>query len=115
MATSAAAVLSLEEYLRTSFHPDCEFVDGELEEKAMGEREHSILQIALGAWFFNRRAEWNIVVLSEQRTRVSTTRVRLPDICLISSDAPRERVTMTPPILAIELLSPEDRLPRLIK
>jgi Uma2 family endonuclease len=126
MATSASAILpaspspagtkrlSLEEYLRTSYRPDCEFVDGELEEKNLGERERSILQAALSAWFFNRRAEWKIVVMSEQRTRVSATRVRLPDLCLISAEAPRESVTLTPPLLAIEILSPEDRLPRVL-
>ena len=126
MATTASAVLgsslppeathlSLEEYLRTSYRPDREYVDGEIEERNVGELEHSTLQIALGAWFFNRRLEWKIRVLSEQRTRVSSTRVRLPDVCLISSDTPREQITLTPPLLAIEILSPDDRLPRVIK
>jgi hypothetical protein len=30
------ALLSLEEYLRTSYHPDCDFVDGHLEERNLG-------------------------------------------------------------------------------
>jgi hypothetical protein len=72
----AAKRLSLEEYLRTSYRPDCEFVDGEIEEKNLGELEHSILQAALSAWFFNHRTEWRIVVMSEQRTRASGNRVR---------------------------------------
>jgi Uma2 family endonuclease len=110
-----AAQLSLEEYLHTSYRPDCDFVDGEVEERNVGEREHSILQIALGAWFFNRRSEWRIVVMSEQRTRVSQNRVRLPDVCIVSSDAPFEKVTLTPPLIAIEILSSEDRLPRVIQ
>jgi Uma2 family endonuclease len=49
------------------------------------------------------------------RTRVSRTRVRIPDICLIRGDAPREQVTITPPLLCIEILSPEDRLSRTTK
>ncbi len=117
MATAtqlAPVVLTIEEYLCTPYHPDCEFVDGHLEERTLGEREHSVLQIALGAWFFNRRAEWKIVVMSEQRTRVSANRIRLPDVCLVSSDAPFEKVTLAPPLLAIELLSPEDRMNRVI-
>ena len=112
---NTAAQLSLEDYLHTSFHPDCDFVDGQIEERNMGEREHSVLQIALGAWFFNRRSEWRIVVMSEQRTRVAENRVRLPDVCVVSSDAPFERVTVTPPVIAIEILSPEDRMNRVIQ
>jgi Uma2 family endonuclease len=112
ISASTAAQLSLEEYLHTSYRPDCDFVDGQIEERNVGEREHSILQIALGAWFFNRRSEWRIVVMSEQRTRVSENRVRLPDVCIVSSDAPFERVTLTPPIIAIEILSAEDRMHR---
>ncbi len=117
MATATQIVpaqLTLEEYLHTSYRPDCEFVDGVLEERSVGEREHSILQIALGAWFFNRRKEWKIVVMSEQRTRVSDANVRIPDVCLVSADAPNEKVTLTPPILAIEILSPEDRISRVL-
>ncbi len=38
--------------------------------------------------------------------------MRIADICLISRDAPREQVTLTPPLLCVEILSPEDRLPR---
>jgi hypothetical protein len=34
-------VMSLEEYMRTSFHPDCDFVDGEALERSVGERRHS--------------------------------------------------------------------------
>jgi len=110
-----ATQLSLEEYLHTAYRPDCDFVDGELEERNVGEREHSILQIALGAWFFNRRSEWRIVVMSEQRTRVAENRVRLPDVCIVSADAPFEKVTLTPPLIAIEILSAEDRIHRVIQ
>jgi Uma2 family endonuclease len=115
LTQSPAELLTIEEYLRTAYHPDCEFVDGILEGKNMGEREHSVLQAALAAWFFQHRREWNIVVMSEQRTRVSANRVRLPDICLVLKDAPYEGVTLTPPVLALEILSPEDRMNRVMK
>jgi hypothetical protein len=42
------AQLSLEEYLHTSYRPDCDFVDGQIEERNVGERERSVLQIAIG-------------------------------------------------------------------
>jgi Uma2 family endonuclease len=111
MAT-ASTLISIEEYLRTSYHPDCDFVDGQIEERNLGEREHGLLQAALTAWFFNKAKTWNIYAIVEQRIRVTTRRVRIADICLIRRDAPREQVIVTPPLLCVEILSPEDRLPR---
>ena len=35
------------EYLRTSYRPDCEYVDGELRSRNVGETDHSRLQMVL--------------------------------------------------------------------
>jgi len=35
-----------EEYLSTSYEPDCEYEDGVLIERNVGERDHSWLQLA---------------------------------------------------------------------
>ena len=112
---TASALLTLEEYLRTSYHPDCDFVDGHIEERNLGEYEHNNLQAALIAWFFNRGPEWNIRVLPEQRTRVGQTMVRVPDVCIVPRDGVIEQVRTTPPILCIEILSPEDRTSRAVR
>ncbi|CAN5728477.1 hypothetical protein BH10ACI4_BH10ACI4_09750 [soil metagenome] len=80
-----SAPISLEEYIRTSYHPDCDFVDGHIEERNLGEYDHSHLQVALGAWFFSHRTEWKIRVSSEYRTRVSPNRIRIPDVSIIPS------------------------------
>jgi Uma2 family endonuclease len=114
MAT-ASTLISIEEYLRTGYRPDCDFVDGQIEERNVGERDHNRLQIVLGAWFLAHEKEWNIYVLPEQRTRVSSSRVRIPDVCLLRGDAPNEQVLTTPPLLCVEILSPDDRLPRTAK
>ena len=45
MATHAAIPLS--EYLATSYRPDRDYVDGELQERNLGEREHALLQLIL--------------------------------------------------------------------
>ena len=118
MATSAQidpAVMTMEEYLRTPFRPDCDFVDGRVEERTLGETKHGILQMELGHWFLSRKSEWRIRVISELRTRVSGTRVRIPDVTVAYDDAAiAERVRTTAPLIAIEILSPEDRIPRVI-
>ncbi len=111
MAT-ASTLISIEEYLRTSYRPDCDYVDGDIQERNLGEREHARLQAILTAWFYSQEKAWNVCTLVEQRIRVAPRRVRIADICLISRDAPKEQVTVTPPLLCVEILSPEDRLPR---
>lgn len=113
-ATATPAEVTLEEYLHSSYQPDCDFVDGHLEERNLGEYEHSTLQIAIGSWFFQRRKEWNIQVTSEYRTRVSPSRIRIPDISIFPAGGPVEKVRLTPPLLAVEILSPDDRLARVL-
>jgi Uma2 family endonuclease len=115
MATTTTPLISLEEYLHTIYRPDCDFVDDHIEERTLGEQDHSRLQALLTIWLGNHEREWNVRVQVELRTRVSPTRVRIPDVCLLHRDAPREPVTLTPPLLCIEILSPEDRLPRVLK
>jgi Uma2 family endonuclease len=109
---AAPTLISIDEYLSTSYHPDCDYIDGEIQERNLGEREHARLQSLLTIWFGNNEKTWNVETLVEQRIRVASGRVRIADICLISRDAPKEQVTITPPLLCVEILSPEDRLPR---
>jgi Uma2 family endonuclease len=111
MATTATQI-PLEVYLRTSYHPDCDYVDGEVQERNLGEFDHSQLQMAIAAWFHSHRNEWGIRVLPEQRVRVSASRVRIPDVCLVSRERPVEQVITAPPLAIIEILSPEDRVRR---
>ena len=108
----ATTQISLEEYLHESYRPDCDYVDGELQERNGGEFDHSAVQMFLGNWFFQHRSEWNLHVLPEMRIRVSPTRVRIADVCLMSRAQQIERVLTKPPLAAIEILSPEDRIGR---
>jgi Uma2 family endonuclease len=112
----ATALLTLEEYLHTAYHPDCDFVDGRLEERNLGETKHGLIQMELGYWFRSRRDDWKVRVISELRTRVSSSRVRIPDVAVVPDDAAlAENVRVTPPIIAIEIMSPEDRLNRVVR
>ncbi len=108
MATSAQVALS--EYLTTAYHPDCDWIEGELKERNLGEGQHAILQKFFLIYLGLREAEWNIRVLPEQRVQVSEQRFRIPDVCLVAGDAPFERIVHTAPLLCIEILSSGDRL-----
>jgi Uma2 family endonuclease len=112
MATATRLPLTAGEYLRTSYSPDCDYVDGELQERNVVELDHAEIQGALVQWFRNHGKEWNIRSLPEIRIQITPTRFRVADVCLISRNEPAEQVLQRPPIAVIEVLSPEDRISR---
>jgi Uma2 family endonuclease len=110
---ASTTTISVSEYLNTSYRPDCDYVDGRIEERNVGEHDHAAVQAALILWFGQRQQEWNIEVLPEQRMRISATKFRVPDVCLVSLNEPVEQVLTKPPLACIEILSPEDTLRRM--
>ena len=109
-----ALLTSPEEYLATSNEDgDREFVDGELMEVNVGEIDHGTIQMAISSWFFTRRRQLDLFPITEVRTRVSATRVRLPDVAIVKGDRPTGRILTEPPFLVVEILSPEDRVSRM--
>ena len=110
----AATLVSLEEYLATRYQPDCDYVDGEVLERNVGEREHSFIQQRLMKKFFDLiDSGVEISIWPEVRIQVSATRFRVPDICLYWKRGPRESVFREAPFVAVEILSPEDRMSRM--
>src|SRR5580704_993255 len=106
---AARTLISVEEYLRTTYRPDCDYVDGEVIERNLGENDHSDLQSELVHYFRNRRRESKTHAYVEQRVQVAKTRFRVPDVCVYVGEKPREQIFRTPPFICIEVLSPEDR------
>jgi Uma2 family endonuclease len=100
----------LETYLHTAYRPDCEYVDGELKERNVGEKEHARLQMTLSWILRNHEADWAISVYPELRVQISPTRFRVPDITVLRADAPDEQIITHPPLIVIEILSPSDSL-----
>ena len=101
--------ISEEEYLHTSYDPDCEFEDGLLIDRNVGTKDHSRLQAALTAYFYRRRKDWQVHVYTELRIKIRTGKYMIPDLCMVSGPEPEEQVIQTPPLLLVEILSPEDR------
>lgn len=106
MATAAVS-LDIEEYLKTSYSPDREYIDGELLEKNVGKWEHSRVQWLLAKILSKKEDEWGVLGSTEQRTRVGATRVRIPDVVLVRAGQ-QQQVLTAPPLLVIEILSPDD-------
>jgi len=104
--------VTVEEYLHTVYEPECDYVDGRIEERNVGEYDHGAIQSYLAFLFMSHREEWKTRVVSDVRTQVKFTRYRCPDVLVLRADAPREQILTHPPLIAIEILSPEDRLSR---
>jgi Uma2 family endonuclease len=101
---------TVREYLSTSWSPDREFVDGRIEERNLGEKEHSILQRFLTVLFAIKREDWRVEVFPELRTQTKARNFRVPDVLVIRAEQKFERYITQPPLIAIEILSPEDTL-----
>jgi Uma2 family endonuclease len=112
---SAATLISVSEYLSTTYRPDCDYVDGEVVERNLGERDHSQIQTRLTVFFGTRESELGVCTLVEQRVQVKPTRFRIPDVCLIAADAPDEQIITHPPLVCIEVLSREDTMSRVVE
>ncbi len=102
-------------YLHTSYEPDAEFVDGEVEERPMGEYDHATWQYAIQKWFDQHAQEWGIRVRAELRVQVNPTNYRVPDVVVFDRSRPVEQILTHPPIAVFEVLSPEDFMSRLLR
>jgi len=102
-------IVTVDEYLNSSYRPDLEFVDGVLIERAMPTVPHSLLQVIVAAWFYALRKEFGLAVMTEQRTQiVPRARYRIPDVMICPAPvSPYKVITMVPCV--IEIMSPDDR------
>src|ERR1035437_4454206 len=107
MATSP--LVSVREYLSTSYRPDCDYVDGVVLERNWGEYDHARLQGEVLGYFHARRLEWGLRVVPEQRVQISPTRSRMPDVLVVLGDS-AEQIFKAPTFICIEVLSKDQRL-----
>ncbi len=117
MATIPNLVLPIseDEYLHTSYSPDCDYVDGIVLERNFGQFDHAFLQRFLAALFFNHEREWEVLGLPEQRLRVRPGKYGVPDLMALPLDYNRAQIVSIAPLLCIEILSPDDRMPRILE
>lgn len=114
MAT-ATTYVTVDEYVRSSFEPDAEYVDGQIEERAVGENDHSAWQKAIVFWFEKQAKASQIRVRPEFRVQVAPECFLVPDVTLLDRNRPIERIATFPPVAVFEILSPGDALKRMMK
>ena len=108
MATLPA--VPIEEYLRTTYEPDMEYVAGQLVERHVGEYFHSRLQLLIASLLRSRERTNRFRTFTELRVRVSDEpRYRIPDVCVKA--LPHEVTpVLVRPDLVIEIVSPDDEI-----
>lgn len=107
----ANTALSVEQYLATSFPDlDKEYRDGELVERAVPDNLHSKTQGLLAGFFVALRKTRSVFVRPELRLKIRPNLYLIPDVSVFYPSEPAVRYPDTPPLVAIEILSPDDKL-----
>jgi Uma2 family endonuclease len=97
--------------LNTSYDPDVEYVDGVLVERNVGDLLHGLVQRNVVVPLTNKYPA--VFAIPELRSQTRTTRYRLPDVCVMLS-LPKTKYLLDAAFLAIEILSEEDRMTKVM-
>jgi len=103
---AAGTQISVEEYLKTVYRPDRDYVDGVVQERNLGEWDHSSVQTQF-VIFFSKFRHTGLRAVTELRIRVRENTYRIPDV-VVTAGKPQEQVLTKPPVLCIEILSKGD-------
>jgi Uma2 family endonuclease len=108
--------VSPEEYLRMSFDgADCDYLDGEIVERNVGERPHSRVQLRLGVYFDALGRRHPVYPYPELRMKVSRTRYRVADLAVFRGEDPTANVPSQAPFIVIEVVSRDDRYTEIVE
>lgn len=113
VSMASATLIPVSEYLGTVYEPDCDYIDGELQERNSGDSSHGMLQGILVTLFNVNRRAWGIVAGTEMRVQVGPRGYRVPDVCVLRRSDPIEPIVDVAPLICLEVLSPEDRIQRM--
>ena len=107
----AKTALSVEQYLATSFPDlDKEYRDGELVERSLPDYLHAKTQALLVAFFVALRRMVPVFACTELRMKIRPNLYLIPDVAVFHPTEPAVRYPDTPPLIAIEILSLDDKL-----
>ena len=107
---ASGTLIPVTEYLETTYRPDCDYIDGELRERNVGEQPHAAIQAIFAGIFREHRATWKVLALTEQRIQTSSTHYLIADVCILRRTDPFDRIVHKAPLICIEVLSRGDTL-----
>jgi Uma2 family endonuclease len=100
--------ITAEQYLRMTFEHDAEFVHGEIVERAMPDYIHGRLEYLISLAFGRSFQSSLLYPCLEVRMKLTTDVYRIPDVAVFT-EPPQQPVPDTPPLIAIGILSKDDR------
>lgn len=102
------------EYLHLSCRPDCDYVDGFVLARHGGTHSHGRLQTLIAAHLLRHERQWQIHAVVEVRLKIRARKYRVPDVMVLPAAPQYPAVIEEPPLLCIEVVSPDDRLADLV-
>lgn len=110
-------LIASETYLQMSFEgPDREYVDGALVDRGMPTYLHARTQALVGFHFEVLRQKHPLFAAAGARLALQPNHVyRIPDISVFAGREPTDAFPDTPPLVAIEIVSPDDRTSETLK
>src|SRR5579885_3072127 len=107
---ASKTLITPEQYLATPYDWEPDYVHGELVEKPLPNRVHGGLQQRLGVLLDH--AGYCCV---EVRHRLAEDLFRRPDVLLFEGAGPTELVPKSPPMVIVEITSPDDTVHELLE
>jgi len=108
MATKA--LITPEQYFATQFEREPELVRGELVERPLPNLIHGRTQQRLAV-----HLDGVGYCCTEVRMRLAEDLYRIPDVAVFEGTGPTEIVPSSPPLLVVEISSPDDRLDAMLQ
>jgi Uma2 family endonuclease len=105
-------LISLDEYLNTSYDPDVEYVDGVLVDRNVGDWPHALVDSNIIVALTQKYPR--VYVLPALTFQTAAARYRVPDVCVLLK-LPKTRYLEEAAYLAIEILSEDDRMSRMVE
>jgi Uma2 family endonuclease len=106
---ASKTLITPEQYLATPYEWEPEYVHGEIVERSMPTRRHAIIQQLLSVIFSGKGC-----CLPGLRVRLASDVFRVPDFAFYLED-PKVEVPASPPLLVVEIGSPDDRISDVIR
>jgi Uma2 family endonuclease len=106
----ATTLIPIEEYLLRVGEGACpDYLDGVLVERKVGHYKHGRVQALIAGRFLELGKRIACFPSVECHLRLSARRYRVADLAVFFGQEPSEPIPNTPPYVAVEVLSPDDR------
>ena len=107
----AKTQIGVEEYLGLVFddRPEPDYVHGEVVERALPTLVHSQIQALLIVLLGRLLPKVHLTLLTEPRLQIEADLYRVADVAVYQGPRPEGRYGTSPPYIAIEIVSPDDR------